>query len=48
MHDPISGLFVKNSARSLATSALPGAPVLAEERTRRRSALVRRRRVRRR
>jgi hypothetical protein len=48
MHDPISGIFVKHSAANLATSALPHAPVVAEQRTRRLSALVTRRRLRRR
>ena len=47
MHDPISGIFVKKSATTLATSALPHAPVVAEQRSRRLGALVTRRRLRR-
>ena len=45
MNDPISGLFAKNSAQNLATSALPCAPVLPDTRTRRRGGLVTRRRA---
>jgi hypothetical protein len=41
MHDPISGLFARNSSRNLATSALPGSPVLPDERIRRRGGRVR-------
>jgi hypothetical protein len=41
MHDPISGLFARNSSVNLATSALPGAPVVPDQPVRRRSAFVR-------
>lgn len=49
MHDPISALFAKQGTHSLASSALPGAPVLPDEPLRRRpSGLVALRRARRR
>jgi hypothetical protein len=48
MHDPISGLFARNSSMNLAGSALPGAPVLPDARTRRFAGLVTLRRLRRR
>jgi hypothetical protein len=38
MHDPISALFAKDQAQTLASSALPCAPVVPDERTRRRGA----------
>jgi hypothetical protein len=40
MHDPISSLFVKNSSQNLAMSALPCAPVLPEQRSRRRGGML--------
>ena len=48
MHDPISSIFVKNSVTSLATSARPHAPVVADQRTRRLGGRITRRRLRRR
>jgi hypothetical protein len=36
MHDPISALLAKDRSNSLARSALPCAPVLPDERLRRR------------
>jgi hypothetical protein len=48
MHDPISALFAKQGTHSLASSALPGAPVLPDVPVRRRSGLFALRRARRR
>jgi hypothetical protein len=42
MHDPISALFVRHSTCTLAASALPDAPVLPDQRVRRRRRLPRR------
>ena len=49
MNDPISALFARQGTHSLASSALPGAPVLPDEPVRRRpNGLVALRRGRRR
>jgi hypothetical protein len=42
MHDPISAIFATGRSTALASSALPHAPVICEERPRRRTRVRRR------
>jgi len=43
MHDPISAIFATSRSTTLARSGLPHAPVICEERPRRRTRVRRRR-----